>query len=301
MIASTRIFQIAALAAACTAAPILAAGLDLARDPDSIVLRDGSVVKGFIVRSVRGDVTIQTARGEETYERDKISRVHDVPGEGDYLTDMERKGDLPPWRTIVNDLRHSDRVTSLEQIPATVVGNGEFKNVPYLSFRVNGDVELNIYGDPEDPAGIELGIYGMKRGNRELRRICREFLVSYLNTRAEIEAVYQLNENGGLRDVDDMTVEYTPPNAPDAYGAWWLSLYSKKHLADARLNDAEYAKLTSPEDSVVDKKGQVRDTAWTNADANQSLRLRSGDGGERLFVRGFYRDKNGDFRVLTGQ
>ena len=251
------------------------------------------------MRSLRGDVTIQTPAGEETYTRAQISRVHDVPGEGRYLTDIEHRGSLPPWRTIINDLRHTDGIKSLEQIPATVVDVGDFKNVPYLSFRLNGSVELNIYGDPENPAGLELGIYGMKHSDARLRRICREFLVSYLNTRAEIQAVYQLDENGGLHTVGDMTIEYTPANAKDAYGAWWLSLYNRKQLAGVRLTDAEYAKLTRPVDSVIDPDGQVRANAWTDADTSQSLRLRHQDGSERLFVRGFYRDKNGDFHIVT--
>ena len=303
MIATTRIFEIAALAVALSASTATAQGLELSKNPDTLVLRDGSVVKGLIVRNIRGDVTIQTPGGEETYTRSQISRVHDVPGEGEYFTDMEHKGEFPPWRTIVNDLRHSDYVHSFEQIPATVVDVGDFKNVPYLSFRVNGDIELNIYGDPEDPAGIELGIYGAKQGDKKLRRICREFLVSYLNTRAEIEAVYQLNENLGLRNIDDMTVEYTPAKAPDAYGAWWLSIYNRKRLDAARLTAENYAALTRPFDSVVNNKGQVRDTAWTEADTDQSLRLRhSGDKhDERLFVRGFYRDKDGTFRLITAK
>lgn len=299
MNASTRFFQMAILAAACATAPAIAASLEISSTPDTVVLRDGTEVKGIIVRSVRGQVTIQTPTGEETYDREQVLRVQDVPGEGAYLTDVERRGDLPPWRTIVNDLRHADRVNSLEQIPATVVDSGEFRNVPYLSFRVNGNIELNIYGDPEDPAGIELGIYGPQRSSREMRRICREFLVSYLNSRSEIEAVYQLDENGGVRDASDMTIEYTPPNAPDAYGAWWLSIYNKKQLAEDRLSDAEYAALTRPVDSVLEKNGQVRNTAWTDADTEQSMRLKNATGDERLFVRGFVRDKNGDFRVIT--
>jgi hypothetical protein len=301
MTASTRIFQIITLATTLSTAPIFAADLKLSNTPDTIVLRDGTEVKGIIVRSVRGNVTIQTPTGEETYDRERVSRVHDVPGESGYILEIERKGDLPPWRTLVNDLRHSDGVTSLEQIPATVVDSGEFKNVPYLSFRVNGSIELNIFGDPEDPAGIELGIYGAKRGSSKLRRLCREFLVSYLNARTEIQAVYQLNENGGVRDAGDMTIEYTPPDAPDAYGAWWISAYNKKHLAEVRLDDTEYAKLTRPVDAVINDKGQVRESAWTDADTAQSMHMQRNADGEHLFVRGFYRDKNGDFRVITAQ
>jgi hypothetical protein len=302
MNASIRIFR-AALCASALAAPLFASPLEISGAPDTLLLRDGSTVRGLIVRNVRGEVTIQTQTGEETYKAGEIARIHDAPGEGDYLTDIERKGDLPPWRTIVNDLRHSDKVRSFEQIPATVVDSGEFKNVPYLSFRVNGIVELNIYGDPNDPAGIEMGIYGAKQGDKRMRRTLREFLAAYLNTRDEIEAIYQLDENGGKRTVGDMTIEYTPANAPDAYGAWWLSIYNIKHLDEARLSDAQYAKLSIPFDKVVDHNGHVRDTAWTHADENQSLRLRhSGDvHGERIFVRGFTRDKDGNFRVLTTQ
>jgi len=297
MFASIRFFH-AALAAACALGSICAAPLEVLSAPDSVFLRDGAVVHGLIIRNSGGKVTIQTKSGEETYTRDEITRIDDVPGEGAYLTDIERKGSLPPWRTMVNDLRHNDSVKSLEQIPATVIGTGEFKNVPYLSFRVNGIVELNIYGDPEDPAGVELGIYGSKQGSKKLRRICREFLVSYLNTRDEIEAVYQLDPNGGSRDVGDMTVEYTPASAEDADGAWWISVYNRKLLADERLSDAEYEKLTLPVGEVLDHKGQVRATAWTNADTSHSLRLHHGDG-DHVFVRGFYRDKNGTFRVIT--
>ena len=109
----------------------------------------------------------------------------DYPEEGDcahqripsihaLYTEMNRKGKLPSWRVIANDLRTHDTIKSLVEIPATVIDNGEFKNVPYKSFRVNNDVELNIYGDPENPAGIELGIYGPKSGERN----CAKFFVA---------------------------------------------------------------------------------------------------------------------------
>jgi hypothetical protein len=301
MIASIRILPIVVLVVAVSTTSPAATPSAMSPDPDAISLRDGSVVKGLIVRNKGGDVTIQTAHGEETYTRAQITRVNDAPGEGMYLTDIKRKGSLPPWRTLVNDLRHNDGVTSLEQIPATVIDNGEFKNVPYLSFRINGAIEMNIYGDPDDPAGVELGIYGANQGDKRLRRRCREFLVSYLNSREEISAVYKLKENGGIRKAGDMTVEYTPASAPDAYGAWWISIYNRKHLADARLTDAEYTKLTRPVSDVIDQKGQVRETAWTTDDTDESLRLKNSDNkeDERLFIRGFYRDKDGDFHATT--
>jgi hypothetical protein len=302
MTTSIRIFCAATFAGiSFTLASASAAPLQLSSEPDTVVLRDGTEVRGLIVRNSRGDVVIQTPKGEETYQKSEIGRIRDADGEGAYLTIPERKGSLPPWRTIANDLRHNDGVRKFEQIPATVVDNGVFKNVPYLSFRLNGLIEVNIYGDPDDPAGLEVGIYGALSKNQDARRMVREFIASYLNSREEIAALYQLNENKGLRDVGPMTVEYTPPSAPDAEGAWWLSVYNRKEIADARLTDAEYARLTMPVEAVQDKKGAIRETAWEADDKDDSIRLHHQDGnGDRLFVRGFYRDKEGNFRLLTG-
>ena len=68
----------------------------------------------------------------------------------------------------------------------------DFRNVPYKSFRVNEDVELNIYGDPENPAGVELGIYGPQSADKKLRKLLRGYLAGFLTTREEIAALYSL-------------------------------------------------------------------------------------------------------------
>ncbi len=49
-------------------------------------------------------------------------------------------------------------LTNLVQIPSTVIDNGVFRNVPYKSYRA-GDYEMNVYGDPVQPAGVEVGVY----------------------------------------------------------------------------------------------------------------------------------------------
>src|SRR5687768_9260968 len=50
-------------------------------------------------------------------------------------------------------------VETPKQIPATVVDVGQLKFIPYLSFRVGEDRELNVYGDPAAPACVEIGLY----------------------------------------------------------------------------------------------------------------------------------------------
>lgn len=275
--------------------PLFAAD-DSFKQPDSLVLKNGKVVKGLIIQNSKDAVLMQEKSEEMSYPKSEIIRINDN-ADGDILyTDVNRKGDLPSWRVIVNDLRTNDAVKSLEAIPATLIDNGEFKNVPYISFRVNKEIELNIYGDPEDPAGVEMGIYGWKSGVPKLRKILRGYLAGFLTTREEIATLYSMSLRGGIAQIGDLTIEITPKNAPDAYGAWWISLYYKKELARVRLDDAEYTKLTRPFNEVVDRRGRIIDNGWTDAQIARSERAAKGG---RVILRGFYRDDNGVFRLIT--
>jgi hypothetical protein len=286
--------------AVCVAALPTAAQSRTSEGPDTLVMNDGRRIHGMLVHETRDAVTLQTSHGESTYPRTDITRILDEANEGYYFVDAHRRGTLPPWDVLVNDLRHNDQVRSLEQIPATVIDNGVFRNVPYLSFRINEDLELNIYGDPRDPSGIEIGIYGHRQRDRTLRRTCREFLAGYLTTREEIQALYALSLGGETsRKAGDMVVELTPPDAPDAYGALWLSVFNPGRLDDGRLSEAEYRSLTIPVDDVVDEQGMVRRDTWKPEQVDTAREAGRGESaGARVFARGFYRDEEGVFHLL---
>ncbi|MEO6845677.1 MAG: hypothetical protein ABI443_00315, partial [Chthoniobacterales bacterium] len=241
--------------------------------------------------------TIETKYEEATFSKKQIARIHDEADFGTYFTDVTRKGTLPPWRLIANDLRHDDGVKLLEEIPATVIDNGDFKNVPYIAFRINSNMEVDIYGDPNDPAAISVGVYGHNSPNKELQHTCREFIASYLTTREELSALYSLNPKGGKTTTGGMTLEITPPNAPDADGAWWMSIYSMQALNRERISDKEYAKLTLPIEQVWDSKGNLQVDAWSRKEAKDAHRV-STHPHSKVYARGFYRDKDGVFRVI---
>lgn len=286
------------LALMLATAPIsIQAADDSFRAPDSILLKDGRVVRGLIIKNTSHEVLLQEEKTETTYPKSEIVRINDAANINIEFTDVPEKGELPAWRVIANDLRTNDAIKSLEEIPATRIDNGVFKNIPYMSFRVNSNVELNIYGNPEDPAGIEFGIYGGQSGDRKLRRTLRSYLAGYLTTRDEVATLYSLGFEGGVKDSGRLTFEITPKDAPDAYGAWWISLYNKKDLNAARLSDKAYAKVTVPVEQVVDKKGRVIPTTLENAqnkllDTVDALKVSA-----RNAMYGFYRDKDGRFRL----
>lgn len=277
----------------------LSAQQDGFRAPDSIVLKNGHVVHGLIIKNSKDSVLIQERYAENIYPKSEIVRIRDEADIGPLYTDIHRHGELPPWRVIANDLRTHDEIRSLVEIPATLIDNGEFRNVPYKSFRINNNIELNIYGDPENPAGVELGIYGPRLHSTKLRKSLRAYLAGYLTSRDEVAALYSLNLNGGVRDVGDLTLEITPHNAPDAYGAWWISLYSKEALNDARLSDAEYDKLVRPFREVVGRRGRVIANGWTDDQTSLSNKLQNLGDSAKVLLRGFYRDKKGDFHLIA--
>jgi hypothetical protein len=272
---------------------------DSFRAPDSLTLLDGTVVHGLIIKNSRDSVLIQQATGELDIPKSKIVRIIDNADRNVLYTGMNQKGQLPSWRVIANDLRTHDAVKSLVEIPATVIDVADFKNVPYKSFRVNEDVELNIYGDPENPAGVELGIYGPRSADKKLRKLLRAYLAGFLTTREEIAALYSLGLNQGKTQVGNIVLEITPANAFDAYGAWWVSLYNPTALAKVRLSDSEYKRLVRPFNEVIGKKGRVISGGWSRKDAERSRKVREQGSSARVIMKGFYRDDNGVFRLIT--
>ncbi|TSA34763.1 MAG: hypothetical protein D4R65_05705 [Verrucomicrobiaceae bacterium] len=287
------------LAAFVLALPFAAKGADDSfHAPDSIVLKDGRTIRGLIVKNSVDSVLIQEEFSENTYPKSEIVRIRDEADIGVLFTDITRRGDLPSWRVMANDLRMHDEVKSLVEIPATTISIGDLRNVPYKSFRVNHDIELNIYGDPNDPSGVELGIYGSRKSNTKLQKVLRAYLAGFLTSREELKALYGINLKGGKAVAGDITFKNSPPTEPDAFGAWWVSLLNLKDLNAIRLSDAKYAKLTRPADEVIDRSGRVIAKGWTKNDLQEMEHHKALHGKENVLIRGFYRNANGDFQLL---
>ena len=137
----------------------------------------------------------------------------------------------------------------LKQIPSTVIDKGVLKNVPYTSYRA-GDYELNIYGDPEVPACFEIGITGALLKSAEGKRNCFEVMSVILNDNAAAAFLKALKPEGDKKVRNGITYEITPPTAEDAYGGWWISIYSEPLLDKARASDVEMAAITTTRKDV---------------------------------------------------
>lgn len=295
---ATRQIAATALLAACLAGASAAPSISTDRLPDTIEMKDGRSLRGLILKNTASYVLLQTGDTEMELPKSDIRRIRDQMDGEMVFAEVTGKGRLPAWRSMVMDMREHDSIYSFQQIPATTVEMGVFKNIPYLSFRVNEQSEFNIYGHPNDPVGLEFGMYGKRKNSDKYRQIIREFLAGHLNSREEIGALYSISLKGGKKQVGNLVFEITPPKQADSYGGWWISIYDTKRIDGARVGDKQYAAVTRPFDEINNRNGTLKKAA-VEAQENwmfESLRQVTGLVPK---IRGFYRDKEGVFRLIS--
>jgi len=174
---------------------------------------------------------------------------------------------LPSAPAALEQLRSQGFEKKLEQIPATVVDKGPLRQVPYLSYS-GGDVEVNVYGDPDMPACVEIGTFG----DTNRRAACREVMVSLLPDAEDRRTLNTLT--AGKQTRAGLTFEITPETAPDAYGRWWVSVYDLKALDGSRASETELKSIAGPKPA-----------------GGEAARARPGS---TVYVNGYYR-KDGTY------
>jgi hypothetical protein len=266
--------------------------------PDSVVLKDGRTLNGLIVKNTKEAIFLQMQTEELELPKADIVRIVDRADDDSLYTRVPARGELPSWRVIANDLRTNDAIRSMVEIPATRIERGVLRNVPYKSFRVNEDLELNVYGNPEKPAALEMGIYGVRRNAMHLRRSIRAYLAGFLTSREEISKLYRLDLRGGETQCERMTVKISPPDGEDSYGAWWILVYNPKQLAAARVSDQAYARVTRPFEEVVNRRGRIQDRLWMDLQASVIESAHDVGRSTRDIFRGFRRTEDGKFQIL---
>lgn len=154
-------------------------------------------------------------------ERDKaVSKLNRIPSEKEVIA-----------RSFLSGVFTRD---SIRQIPATVIDKGILKWIPYNSYRCVNNYELNIYGDPENPAAVEIGIYPPLVGMKSAEEACRMVMMKILTDEKDQKALALLDLKPGKITFNGLTIEITAATDEDAYGAWWIGIYDEPALEKAR-------------------------------------------------------------------
>lgn len=264
---------------------------------DQIDLQDGRSLRGLILKNTSDTLIFQTPQGELKIPKSEIRRIREETDDDVYVSSVTQKGRLPSWRAIAHDFRDHDLIWRVQLIPSAAITEGPFRNIPYMSFNVNQRGVLNIYGNPEDPVGIQFSIRGKRGRNVRIQQMVREFLAGHLNSRQEISALYSLSLRGDNKTAGNLGFNITPPGAPGSYGAWSVTVYDPKRLEAARANDKAYAALTRPFESVFTKDGSVQPDILQDKE-NWFAKVVNFLPAQIPRIRGFYRDKDGVFHVM---
>ena len=158
-----------------------------------------------------------------------------------------------------------------QQVPSIIIDKGPLAHVPYYSFK-SGDYEVNVYGDPAAPACVEVGTYA--EGDEPKRQV-KSFVEKLLPKRDDAEAMLALNAAGEAKEIRGLTFEATPPSAPDAYGAWWISIYDKQALADARADVVDAVSEATAEEEEAKDAAKKKQRSWNRSSYSSSSRYRS--------------------------
>ncbi|MBL8879816.1 MAG: hypothetical protein JNG88_11915 [Phycisphaerales bacterium] len=283
-------------------------------------------MRGTIIQENTERITIALQYGTIKVGRADIESVEkSTPEEPVVASDEPKKladgSRLPLWSNMIQQLAKAEWAADLTQIPATVIDNGVMESVPYTSFRCGSgaNYEINVYGDPDTPAGVEIGVYAALTNDAAAKHRCVDFIASVLPdaTDASLLNAARLDEDKIERG--GMTIEITPPTAPDAYGGWWVSVYYKDRLDKARASKRELAEITvarsednaktapkspsvntpapkqpsdAPKTSATSREPNLDWTADDLRRAKSVVSTSSGSG--RVYVRGYYR-KDGTY------
>ncbi len=284
----------------CEAAQNLAEGLG--KTKVSMTMKNGQKLEGTLLKDENGQSVVQVKYGSVTVTTGEVASVETT---GTAPVPPTGAGRLARWDHCLHVLSEQTWSHSLVQVPATVIDLGNFKNVPYFSHR-SGDFELNVYGDPEHPACLEIGLHNGVANPAE-RRACLETITELLNNAGDRQTLHDLNLEKGRVVKAGMVFEVTSPRDPDSYGGWWISVYDEQLLDRQRATVAELASITMPRHPVP---APITPTAvgvhskptspslfhWKDQDLKKARPQANPADAGRIYKRGVYR-KDGVYVV----
>ncbi len=213
---------------------------------DTFRLRNGGTLEGVVLRETDGSLVVRLKYATVTLQRADIESI-----EKKAETPSPAQPRLARWDKAVETAARRPWGVDLHQVPATVIDKGILKNVPYISHRA-GDYELNLYGDPDAPACLEIGVQRALLKNAEAKRECIDILSALLGDAQDVATLRSLALAEDRRERAGVVFEVTPETAEDAYGGWWVTVYDLKALEDARLTDEELKAASEAEEDLED-------------------------------------------------
>lgn len=229
--------NVIALGVLCFAASIASA--------DIINLTNGGKLEGVVVKETDTEVVVRLKYATVTLAKSDIASIEKTKVD-EKAAPTQR---LARWDKCIEVVAARTWATELRQIPATYIDKGILKNVPYMSHK-SGNTEFNLYGDPDKPACLEIGVTKELLKSDAAKKECLAVIVALLGEPKDADFLKTLKLTQDKQERDGLTFEVTPETAEDAYGGWWISIYDVKALDAARATEKELLEITTTEEEI---------------------------------------------------
>jgi hypothetical protein len=229
---------------------------------DIILLKNGGKLEGVIIHDKGDEVVVRLKYATVELDRSEIASIEKKAGPATAAAAAR----LPRWDRIIEVGGTKTWEGKFQQVPALVVEEGPLKNVPYMSFR-SGNYEFNLYGDPDAPAGIELGVYKGLLKDDAAKKKCIETIAELMGNPKDAEVLKSIGLTQTKKEREGFVFEITPETAPDAFEGWWVSVYDSAAIEKARASQEELDKITATREEMERLQAEAKEEDRKRKDA----------------------------------
>ncbi len=220
---------------------------------DTIHLTNGGKLEGVVLKETDTQVVIRLKYATVTLAKSDIASIEKA--KPDVAAASSQR--LARWDKCVEVVAARPWADQLRQIPATVIDKGILKNVPYMSHK-SGDYEFNLYGDPDHPASLEIGVTKELLKSDAAKKECLAVMLALVADEKDQAVLKSLDVAKDKKEREGLTFEVTPETAEDAYGGWWITVYDPKALDVARATEEELKAITKAEEEIEKEEEEER-------------------------------------------
>jgi hypothetical protein len=219
---------------------------------DTIVFPSGGQIQGVILKDVEGSLLIHLKHGIVTVPKAEVASITK-----DDEAVLRGHARLAPWQACLRVLVARPWGPDLRPEPAMIIDSGPFKNVPYITDR-SGNREFSIYGDPDEPAGLEIGLSKELAQNPDARKEAVLALKPLLGDPKDQETLGSMDlAKKGKSDRQGLVFEINEDTNAKGDATWWISIYNPQALDKIRLSDEETKKLSAGSSGAGSGPGQT--------------------------------------------
>lgn len=222
---------------------------------DTLTFPSGGEMKGVVMSQNDDALVIRIRHGLMTLSPTQVASVtKDDPA----TTPTAR---LAAWDACFGSLRNRPWGPGLRPMSAIIIDSGLFRNVPY-SRDVSGTREFSLYGDPDAPAGYEIGLSKSLAASADARKEAAQAIAALLSDPKDKETLASLKlSDTGKAERAGLTFQIEKGSNADGDETWWLSVYDERALMAARVSEKDLPKPTV----AADPEGAGRGTTVTGS------------------------------------